>query len=146
MNSAAVTGAFLTMLCWGSAAIFDKLGMRGVANPVVALLVRLGVATLLAFVYAAVTGAFRDLKAVPASNLWALAAGAVLASALGQAFYFLAIKHADASRVVPFTASYPAIALVLGVIVLHEPVTLPKVAGTVLVLAGLMLLSGVFGK
>lgn len=146
MNSSALTGAVLAMLCWGSAAIFDKLGMRGVANPVVALVVRLGVATGLAFTYAAVSGAFRDLKTVPGSNLWALAAGAVLASALGQAFYFLAIKHADASRVVPFTASYPAIALVLGVAVLHEPLTLPKVAGTMLVLAGLMLLSGVFGK
>ncbi len=146
MNAVAVTGALLAMLCWGSAAIFDKLGMRGVANPVVALAVRLGVATLLTFAYIAVTGAWRDLKTVPPGNLWALAAGAVLASALGQAFYFLAIKHADASRVVPFTASYPAVALLLGVLILHEPLTVPKVAGTLLVLAGLVLLSGVSGK
>jgi uncharacterized membrane protein len=146
MNATAVMGAVLTMLCWGSAAIFDKLGMKGVGNPVVALVVRLGVATVVTFVFAAATGAFRDLKAVPSSSLWALAAGAILASALGQAFYFLAIKHADASRIVPFTASYPAVALLLGILILHEPLTVPKVAGTALVLGGLMLLSGAFGK
>jgi transporter family protein len=83
---------------------------------------------------------------VPVPNLAALAASALLAAMIGQGAYFVAIKHADASRVVPFTASYPVVALILGILVLHEPLTVPKVAGTALVLCGLMLLAGVFGK
>lgn len=146
MNATAVWAGVFAMLCWGSAAICDKLGMRGVGNPVVALLVRMSAATLVLLIWALVTGAFRQVQSVPTSSIVALIGGALLASVLGQGAYFLAMKHADASRIVPFTASYPAVALLLGVLILREPLTLPKVAGTVLVLAGVMLLSGIFGK
>ena len=146
MNNTALLAGLVTMLCWGSASIFDKVGMRGVANPVVAMVVRMGVATVALAIYATCTGAFREVREVPVPNLAALAASALLAAMIGQGAYFVAIKHADASRVVPFTASYPVVALILGILVLHEPLTVPKVAGTALVLCGLMLLAGVFGK
>ena len=146
MNNTALLAGLVTMLCWGSASIFDKVGMRGVANPVVAMVVRMGVATVALAIYATCTGALREVREVPVPNLAALAASALLAAMIGQGAYFVAIKHADASRVVPFTASYPVVALILGILVLHEPLTVPKVAGTALVLCGLMLLAGVFGK
>ncbi len=39
----------------------------------------------------------------------------------------------------PFTATYPLVAAILAMLVLHEPFTITKCAGAVLIVAGLML-------
>jgi transporter family protein len=142
VNTQALIAASVAMLAWGAAAICDKFGMRGVTSPLLALTVRLTVATVAVYVYALSAGVLPELRTLPRGNLLALAIGGLLASLVAQGAYFMALRHADVSRVVPFTASYPVIALVLAVLLLREPLTLPKVVGTLMIIGGLMLVSG----
>jgi len=146
VNPIALTAATVAMLCWGGAAIFDKLGMRGVDNPLLAIIIRMAFATVILFGYALATGALSQVRTVPRGNVLALLASALLAAIIGQFAYYVAMKHGEASRVVPFSASYPVVAMVLAVLFLREPVTALKIVGTFMVMGGLMLVSGVGGK
>jgi transporter family protein len=53
--------------------------------------------------------------------------------------YFYALQAAPASRAVPIAASYPLVAALLGIAFLGESLTLSKLAGTVLIIAGVWL-------
>src|SRR5262245_27792120 len=59
---------------------------------------------------------------------WALL-GAVAAVGAFVVF-FIALDRGDASRVVPVTAGYPLVTVILAAIVLSEELTPPKVLGT----------------
>ncbi|MEN6545748.1 MAG: EamA family transporter [Armatimonadia bacterium] len=140
MNQTAIVAAIMTMLAWGGAAICDKFGMRGLTNPLLGVMVRLTVAFAGFWAVFLIKGDWRQLRDIPASSLLPLALGGLLGAFLGQWAYFNAIRNADASQVVPFTASYPIVALVLAALLLREPITISKVLGTLLILGGLLLI------
>lgn len=146
MNSQAILFSLIAMLAWGSAAIFDKFGMKGITNPYTALMVRIGTAFVAVYLAGWATGNLQELRHIPKANLGALVVGGLLAAIVGQLAYFTALKHADASRIVPFTASYPVIAMLLAYSLLGETLTLHKILGTLMVLGGLLLVSGTFSK
>jgi transporter family protein len=54
---------------------------------------------------------------------------------------YLALSAGEASKVVPISASYPAVTLVLAAIVLAENVSLLRWAGAALVIAGVVLVT-----
>ena len=56
-------------------------------------------------------------------------------------FFCLAIGRGEASRIVTITALYPVVSFVPAVLILREPVTWTKAAGTVLTVGGLILLA-----
>lgn len=140
MNQTAIVAAIMTMLAWGGAAICDKFGMRGVTNPLLGVMVRLTVAFAGFWAVFLIRGDWRQLRDIPAASLLPLALGGLLGAFLGQWAYFNAIRNADASQVVPFTASYPIVALVFAALILREPITVSKVLGTLLILGGLLLI------
>lgn len=53
----------------------------------------------------------------------------------------LALERADASQVVPVSAGYPVVTLLLAFWFLSEPITVPRVVGALLVVAGVILVS-----
>ena len=60
---------------------------------------------------------------------------------MGLALLFVALSSGEASRVIPLTSAYPAVTLLLAVLVLSENLSLHAAVGTVLVVAGVILLS-----
>lgn len=70
---------------------------------------------------------------------WTLVGGAF--GAIGVLCFFYAIERLPASRVVPMTAAYPAITVVLSWLVLHESLTPRHVAGIAFALLGVSLLA-----
>lgn len=70
---------------------------------------------------------------------WALATGFAAAGAL--ILFFLALTKGDASLVTPATSAYPAVTLVGSAIFLSESLTVARVIGTVLVVAGVVVIS-----
>jgi transporter family protein len=64
----------------------------------------------------------------------ALAAGALIT-------LFLALDAGDVSRVVPITSAYPVVTVLLAALLLSERVTAGRVGATLLVVAGVILLS-----
>jgi transporter family protein len=89
-------------------------------------------ALLLALVY-------RKPMVLGAGGGWAIVTAFCAAAGLVCLFY--ALSKGDASVVVPTTSAYPVVALIAGAIVLSESITLQKLVGTVLVIAGVVVIS-----
>ena len=70
---------------------------------------------------------------------WAIVTA--FAAAGGLICFLSALSKGDASVVVPATSAYPVIALIGGAIFLSESITVPKVIGTLLVIAGVVVIS-----
>jgi transporter family protein len=70
---------------------------------------------------------------------WAIVSA--ICAAGGLIFLFYALSKGDASVVVPVTSAYPIITLIGAAIFLSESITVPRVVGTVLVIAGVVVIS-----
>jgi len=134
--------ALLAALCWGFAPMFEKTGLQGDSDPTLGVLVRsigvvLGTLCLLPMIG---RGIGARLAVLPARTWFYLGMGGLLASVIGQAFFYRALKYGEMSRVVPIGASYPLIAFVIGLLWFKEPFTPGKAVGVSLVLAGIYFL------
>ena len=150
MSKLALLYCLVTVLAWGLASVLDKVlvGERGL-SPWTAVLLRMAAGTAFISVYAIHTGALAEVRGMgrmePAA-MWTLigafAGSALLGSFIGQVAYYHALQHADASRVVPITSTYPLVGAMLAVGFLREPLTVQKVLGAALIVMGIILLSG----
>ena len=96
----------------------------------------LGVAAL---IYAAPAAATWPDATPSASVLLALAALAVICTALAFLVFFALIREVGPARALVFTYVNPAVALIAGVLVLSEPVTHWHLVGLALILTGSVL-------
>ena len=132
--------ALLSMLVWGVAPILEKFGLSKISvfGGLIyrSLGVVLGALMIVLFKFDAVK---ETLLSSP-KDWWFLTCGGLLASILGQIFFYHALKDGEASLVVPLAAAYPLVAFILGVIFLGEQVTATKIAGLAFILVGVFLL------
>lgn len=161
MNKLALMYALVAVLAWGLAPIFDKILKQGLSSWT-AVFIRTIAALIIITVVAIQAGAITEIREmltqggaafgeanepVPAWLLIVAAIGsALLAGLIGQIAYYHALGHADASRVVPITSAYPLVAAFAGVALFHEEITLPKLGGAVLIVIGVILVSGIFSQ
>jgi uncharacterized membrane protein len=143
--------AVLAGLCWGVGEVFTRavLHTREV-TPLAAIALRSTVALPLLWIAWAVSraasapGAPSLLEhASLATQLKLVLGSGLLAGAGGMAFFYLALAGAEVSRVKPIAFGLaPATAVMVGWLVLGEPLSAPKVVGLVLILIGVVLLTG----
>lgn len=74
-------------------------------------------------------------------SLLAFAAAGLIGTMLGRAFYYAGIKQVGASRAEPVKASMPLYATVVAVLVLGETLTMGHLAGILLIVGGVALVS-----
>ncbi len=132
--------ALLTALVWGIAPILEKLGLSKI-QPLSALLIRsLGIAigALLLIIFRSQT--LKGALAADGRTFVYLLLGGILASFLGQIFFYHALKSGQISQVVPLAACYPLVAFFIAVLFLHEQVTIQKAIGIICVISGVLLL------
>ena len=148
MRSALV--AILAGIFWGVGEFFTKQVLHtGRVGPVTAIAVRSTVALpvlwLAYFIFVQSRGVEpRDWTAAGAATLLKLALGSgLVAGAAGMLCFYGALHLGPISKVKPvaFTVA-PAVAVVLGWLVLGEPMTVRKAAALLLILAGVVLLTG----
>jgi drug/metabolite transporter (DMT)-like permease len=84
----------------------------------------------------------RPPHAIPASAIWAIAVLGVVCTALGLVVFFQLIAEAGPSRASVITYINPVVAVLLGVIVLHEHLGPMSFAGLALILGGSWLSTG----
>lgn len=143
--------AVLAGLCWGVGEVFTRAVLRThEVSALAAIAVRTTVALPVLWAVWAVSrygvGAesrspLGDASAATVAKL-VLGSGLV-AGAAGMVFFYLALGLADVSRVKPIAFGLaPATAVVLGWLFLGEALTVPKVAGLALVVAGVLLITG----
>lgn len=138
-------------LCWGVGEVFTKSVLHTKQiGPITAIAIRSTVA--LPVLWAAYFVAMHWAKSEPA-RWWATAErGTLLKLALGSGlvagaaamiFFYWALSVGEIGRIKPiaFTLA-PACAVVLGWLVLGEPMSARKAAGVVMILTGVALLAG----
>lgn len=76
---------------------------------------------------------------VVAGTGWAILSASLVIGAL--ILFYLALGTGEASKVVPVSAAYPAVTLVLSAVFLSESLSLARVAGVMLVVGGVVLLT-----
>jgi transporter family protein len=81
-----------------------------------------------------------ELAHLEIRNIFFLVTGGLIAGFFGQLALYNALKVGEASIVVPISATYPLITLIIAVLFLGESVTLTKVLGIILVISGVALL------
>lgn len=132
--------ALITAVVWGIVPIFEKMGVSRIM-PLAGVMIRsLGVIIGVSILAMFNNQAFRTaLKAEP-RTIFFLAIGGLLASIVGQIFFYNALKTGEASKLVPVAGVYPLVTFILGVIFLGESFTAAKICGVVFVVLGLFLL------
>ncbi|HVG94560.1 MAG TPA: EamA family transporter [Planctomycetota bacterium] len=142
--------AILAGLCWGVGEVFTRAVLRThEVTALAAIAIRTTVALpILWGVWAAARYGFAHevhgpLERASTGTTWKLVLGSgVVAGAAGMAFFYLALGLADVSRVKPIAFGLaPATAVVLGWLLLGEALTVGKVAGLVLIVAGIVLIT-----
>lgn len=119
----------------GAAGVTTKLALRTISWEQLVLWVPI-VYVVIAAVLVATRGARLPLGA---GGAWAAVTAVCMALALIVLFY--ALTQGDASRVVPASSAYPAVTLFGAALFLGEAITLPRIIGTILVVAGVVLIS-----
>ena len=148
----AIVFAALAGLCWGIGELFTKSVLHTKqVGPLAAIAVRSTVALPIlwgAFALAAYrlnwsTEPRAWFKAQPAT-LWKLVLGSgLVAGAGGMVCFYTALSLGEVSRVKPVAFCIaPAVAVLLGYVVLHEPMTIRKGVAVAMILSGVVLLTG----
>lgn len=132
-----VVDGIMAAVCWGSYIILLKLGGDEASGEMrlVWMLPGAIIAAVLSWLFG--QGASPSLS----SRLIYISAGAIWGS--GMLFAAKAIEHgADVSKLAPLYNTNVLISLILGVIILREPLSLKTVLGAILVVIGGVLVSG----
>jgi transporter family protein len=131
--------ALLTALLWGTAPVFEKLGLVNI-SPLAGLTIRTVTVTMILVVIVFFTDMAKEIVRVDARTLFFLVVSAIIAGLLGLWSYFKALKCWEASRVVPIVGAYPLFAFLFALLFLGEKLTLQKALGVLLVVSGVFLL------
>lgn len=132
--------AILAALVWGIAPIVEKAGLARI-EPMAGVMIRsfgvtIGAIVLVVFNSHLLKLAFRaDQK-----TIILLLMGGIIASILGQIFFYNALKHGEVSKMVPIAATYPLISFLLGLVFFGESFTVIKGLGIGFVILGVFLL------
>lgn len=128
----------LTAILWGSSPILEKIGLRN-TSPLIALTIRsVGVAVILLIMLSCM-GKLKELFSVEGKTVILFTISGIMAGLLGMWTYFGALKAGATSKIVPIAASYPLITVLLSILILKEGVTLVRLLGTLLIIAGIWL-------
>jgi len=132
--------AILAAIVWGIAPIVEKIGLKNI-EPLSGVLVRsLGIIIGAVIMSVLNVGILKTaLKADPKTMVF-LFTGGILASILGQIFFYSALKHGEVSKMVPIAATYPLVSFLLGLLFFGESFTVVKGLGIGFVILGVFLL------
>jgi transporter family protein len=145
----AILLAVLAGLCWGIGELFTKSVLHtGKIGPLTAIAVRstialpvLWLAYALAVHYAKIEPR-AWMKADAAVLLKLVLGSGLVAGAAGMICFYAALNLGEVSRVKPIAFSVaPAVAVILGWLVLGEQMTLQKALAVLLIIAGVVLLT-----
>ena len=132
------TFLIMTTVFWGMAAIFDKLALGKIA-PFTGMMVRQFILTGILLVIGVTTGRIGSMGSLDTRSIVFFALSGICGGAAGLWTYYHALRLGGASLVVPITATYPLVTVLLSWLILQEGLTLSRVIGTALIVVGVWL-------
>ncbi|MBB5397778.1 EamA family transporter [Mucilaginibacter sp. AK015] len=130
--------ALLSALFAALTAVFAKVGIKGVDSDL-ATAVRTVVILLIAWGIVLYKGAQHGISGLNKLN-WTFLVLSGVATGLSWIFYFKALQLGKVSQVAPVDKLSVAIAIILSVLFLGEPLTLKTGSGALLIIAGTLIL------
>lgn len=130
--------AALTILMWGFWGFFGKLALERGMSPIAIFLGEVVVGVLCSLILVVLFLPTGNSLRYNSWNVFGLASGAGLA--FGLVFYYLALNEGQATLVVPITATYPVVSVLLSFAILGERPRLIQWIGIFLVILGVVLL------
>lgn len=132
--------AVLAAVFWGVGPIFAKMGLER-PDALTALLIRSVAVLAVLIVWSSFQGGLKArLTSVDTRTWFLLLLEGASASVIAHFAYFSALKAGSVASVVPITAAYPLLAMVLSVLLLEAKVTPGKWLGAALTVIGVYLL------
>ena len=133
--------ALLTAIFWGVGGYFEKKGLHlGNLPPQMGITIRTAVALVILGVIS-----FPQWKTVPQAGskalLYMVIGGGVVAGSVGMLCYYAAIKGAPLGKVMPIAFTSPLFGALMGILLGGEPLSFKTVAGMVLTVGGIVLLT-----
>jgi transporter family protein len=133
--------ALLTAMAWGVGGYFEKKGLHlGGLSPQMGITIRTAVALLILAVVS-----FPQWKSLPQAGtksiLMMVIGGGIVAGAIGMLCYYAAINGAPLSKVMPIAFTSPLFGVLMGIIFGAEPLTWKVAIGTLLTIAGIVVLT-----
>jgi len=133
--------ALLTAIAWGVGGYFEKKGLHlGNLSPEMGITLRTAIALVILGVVS-----FPQWKTIPQAGpkalLFMILGGGVLAGAVGMLCYYKAIKGAPLTQVMPIAFTSPLFGALMGIIFGGEPLTFKTVAGLLLTISGIVMLT-----
>lgn len=133
--------ALLTAIAWGVGGYFEKKGLQvGNLTPQVGITIRTFVALIILSIFS-----FSYWKTIPQAGakslLYMIIGGGVVAGAGGMLFFYIAIKGAPLSRVMPIAFTSPLFGALMGFMFGGEPLTLKTFLGMLMTVGGIILLT-----
>lgn len=146
----AILVAVLAGLCWGVGELFTKSALHTKQiGPLTAIAVRSTIALPVLWLayFVGVHGLKLEprtwMRADPSTLMKVILGSGLVAGAGGMICFYLALNLGEISRIKPVAFSIaPATAVVLGWLILREPMTVQKAIGVCLIFAGVVLLTG----
>ncbi len=128
-------------MAWGIGGYFEKKGLHlGGLSPQMGITIRTAVALV---ILAAVS--FPQWKSLPQAGTKAILmmgiGGGIVAGAIGMVCYYAAINGAPLSKVMPIAFTSPLFGVLMGIIFGGEPLTWKVAFGTLLTIAGIVVLT-----
>ena len=130
--------ALLSALFAALTAIFAKIGIKGVDTDL-ATAIRTVVILLLAWSIAFFRGSVSTINTLTKQNILFLCLSGI-ATGLSWIFYFKALQLGKVSQVAPVDKMSVAIAIILAVVFLGEPLTIKTAVGALLIIGGTFVL------
>lgn len=133
--------ALLTAIAWGVGGYFEKKGLHlGNLSPTMGITLR----TVTAFIILGIVS-FPQWKTLPQAGgkalLYMIIGGGVVAGALGMLCFYTALKGAPLTQVMPIAFTSPLFGALMGIIFSGEPLTFKTIAGMLLTVGGIVVLS-----
>jgi transporter family protein len=133
--------ALLTAAAWGIGGYFEKKGLHlGGLSPQMGITIRTAVALI---ILGAIS--FPQWRTLPQAGtkaiLMMVVGGGVVAGSLGMLCYYAAINGAPLSKVMPIAFTTPLFGALMGIIFGGEPLTWKTALGTLLTVAGIVVLT-----
>lgn len=131
----------LAVVAWGLGAVFDKLVLKYI-QPTYAFYLRLFTMMILFFIILLTKTnlLISNLKTTP-YQAYIYTSLSVFMAMSGVFAYLIAMNSDEASRIVPLSSTYPLITLIISVLFLGESFTYSKLIGTILIIAGIYIIS-----
>jgi len=130
--------ALLSAVFAALTAIFAKVGIKGVDSDL-ATAIRTVIILILAWGIALFKGSAENMGALSKTN-WIFLVLSGCATGFSWIFYFKALQIGKVSQVQPVDKLSVAIAIILSVVFLKEPLTFKTASGAVLIIAGTLVL------